>query len=150
MGRAVPATLAFAIVAAACSSGSDGSTASTLPGPSPPPTQLCRRLVRLDDRLRSVRALSDTTASVARYAAGAVALDLAFRRMQAAAPEGSDIDPLAYANGRFGEIVRALPPELDGASARARVALILEAYSTAVNGALVEECGPGSVAAGPG
>jgi hypothetical protein len=96
----------------------------------------------LDDRLRTVRSYGDDTASVERYAAGVAALDLAFRRMRDIAPPGSDIAPIEYANGRFGQLVREMPPDLDGAQARARVALILESYNTAMYEALVDECGP--------
>lgn len=151
MRRTALWVLALAILAAACSSGPGGTraaTPSTAPlRSSPPPTPFCRRLTTLDARLRAVRSLSDTTASVARYAESAVGLDLAFRRMRAAAPQGFDIAPVEYANGRFGEIVRGMPPDLDGPTARSQVALILESYNAALYGALVKRCGPGSVGA---
>lgn len=151
---AVP--LAVAVLAGACSSSADGSresSVSTPPGGSSSPARLspfCRRLVRLDDRLRRVRALDDTTATVAQYTAGVAALDLAFRSMRDLAPTDFDIAPIEYANGRFGEIVRAMPPGLDAAEARAQVALVLEAYAAATYQALVKECGPESVAPGSG
>lgn len=151
---AVP--LAVAVLAAACSpstGGSRESSVSTPPGASSSPARLspfCRRLVRLDDRLRRVRALDETTATVARYTAGVATLDLAFRSMRDLAPAVFDIAPIEYANGQFGEIVRGMPPGLDPAEARAQVALVLEAYAAATYQALIKECGPGSVAPGSG
>lgn len=150
------ALLAVTLLAAACSSSTDGSRERSVSTPTTAPSSparlspFCRRLVRLDDRLRRVRALDDTTATVARYSAGVAALDLAFRSMRDLAPADFDIAPIEYANGQFGEVVRAMPPGLDPAEARARVALVLEAYAAATYQALVKECGPESVAPSSG
>ena len=72
-------------------------------------------------------------------------LYLAYRAMRDLAPTELDLEPIEYANGRFGEIVRAMSPELDGASARAQVARILESYNAALFATLVAGCGPESV-----
>ena len=88
---------------------------------------------------------TDETASVERYAAWVPRLDVAERRAEALAPEGVDLSAIRWANGRFGEIVRGLPPDLDPASARAAVVLTLEAYAAGLYRTLVQSCGPESV-----
>jgi hypothetical protein len=69
--------------------------------------------------------------------------------MRDAAPEGIDLAPIEYANGRFGEIVRGLAPDLNGPLARAAVAINLESYNAALFQTLVAECGPESVEPSP-
>lgn len=147
--RASAVLLAIAVALAGCTSpggtavpsGGRGGTPSGAPALSP----FCHRLLALDERVRQVRSFTGETASVERYAAAAPRLDVAFRRVEALAPEDVDLSPIRYANGRFGEIVRGLPPDLDPASARAAVALVLEAYAAALYQTLIEACGPGSV-----
>ena len=92
-----------------------------------------------------MRSWGDDTASVKRYTDAIATLDVTFRGMRGAAPEGLDLSPIEYANGRFGELVRAMPPDLEPALTRARVAINLESYNAAVFQTLVAECGPESV-----
>ncbi|GBC86620.1 hypothetical protein HRbin12_00617 [bacterium HR12] len=120
------------------------------PGPAPGEERastgspaFCRRLRALDDLVREVRSWMEPT--VARYAAAVERLDRAYRRARAVAPEEVDLAPIEYANGRFGEIVRGLAPDLDPASVRAALALNLEGYAAALYRALVDVCGPASV-----
>lgn len=147
--RASAVLLAIAVALAGCTSpggtavqsGGRGGTPSGAPALSP----FCRRLLALDERVRQVRSLTDVSASVRRYASALPRLDTAYRRAEALAPRGVDLAPIRYANGRFAEIVRGLPPDLDPASARAAVVLTLEAYATALYRTLVQACGPRSV-----
>lgn len=145
-GRSIALVTLLALFPASCSSGAEVDVATTSP---PPPTAVadafCRKLGDLDTLLRTVRSYSDETASVARYVEDIAKLDIAYRAMRDLARAGSDLEPIEYANGRFGEIVRAMPEDLDGASARAQVARILESYNAALFAALVSECGPESV-----
>jgi hypothetical protein len=67
--------------------------------------------------------------------------------MRDLAPESLDLSPIEYANGRFGQIVRAMPPDLAPKFARAQIAIQLESYATAIYQMLVAECGPASVGA---
>lgn len=143
---AAAALLALLASAVACdrpdATAPAGARGERTPGGS---TAFCRRLLALDDLVREVRSWMEPTA--ARYAAAVPRLDRAYRRMQAVAPRGLDLGPIGYANGRFGEIVRGLPPDLDPASARAALALNLEGYAAALYRTLVEACGPTSVEA---
>jgi hypothetical protein len=150
--RLAPALVVFALALVACTSGNgDGGTPgspSASPSPSPSATsRFCSRLQTLDAKLRVVRSWTDRTASVERYTRAIATLDVAFRRMRDLAPEGLDLSPIEYANGRFGEIVRAMPPGLAPKFARAQVAIQLESYATAIYQMLVAECGPESVGA---
>ena len=137
-------------VLAGCASGDadvrGSPSPSVWPSPSPSATsRFCKRLGSLDAKLRVVRSYGDDTASVERYVDAIATLDVAFRRMRDTAPEGLDLSPIEYVNGRFGEIVRSMPPDLEPALARAQVAINLESYNTAVFQTLVAECGPESV-----
>jgi hypothetical protein len=149
LGRGTALLLAAIVALTGCTSadGGESPTPSAPGGASGPPalSPFCRRLLALDERVRAVRSLTDQTGTVRRYAAAVPRLDVAYRRVEALAPEGVDLSPIRYANGRFGEIVRGLPPDLDPASARAAVALNLEAYATALYQTLVQACGPESV-----
>jgi hypothetical protein len=140
----------LALVEAACASDrpepSASAPTSSTPSATAATTTFCRRLHVLDDTLREVRGLGDATASVGAYADAAVRLDLAFRRMRDTAPTGTDLAPIEYANGRFGVLVREMPPDLSGPLARARVAIVLESYNAAMMQALVDACGPESLA----
>jgi hypothetical protein len=146
VARAVVLVSILALLPASCSSGGrvDVET-TTSPSPTGAASSFCRKLTALDARLRAVRSYSDETASVARYVEDVATLDLAYRAMRDLAPTELDLEPIEYANGRFGEIVRAMSPELDGASARAQVARILESYNAALFATLVAGCGPESV-----
>jgi hypothetical protein len=145
--RRAAVLLAAALTLAACTPGTPapGGTAASPTGSPSPLSPFCRRLLALDERVRQVRSLTDRTASVARYAAAVPRLDAAYRRAEALAPEGVDLSAIRHANGRFGEIVRGLPRDLDPASARAATVLTLEAYATALYQTLVRSCGPASV-----
>lgn len=147
-----PALVVFALALAACTSGDGGGGTSHSPSPSPSPSpsaisRFCTRLEALDAELRVVRSWTDQTASVERYTRAIATLDVAFRRMRDLAPAGLDLSPIEYANGRFGEIVRAMPLGLEPRFARARIAIQLESYTTAIYQMLVAECGPESVGA---
>ncbi|OFW79196.1 MAG: hypothetical protein A2Z48_03870 [Actinobacteria bacterium RBG_19FT_COMBO_70_19] len=147
IGRSAVAT-ALALVLAGCAAGdAEGKGSPSTPvSPSPSASsRFCVRLGALDDRLREVRSWGDDTASVKRYTDAIATLDVTFRGMRGAAPEGLDLSPIEYANGRFGELVRAMPPDLEPALTRARVAINLESYNAAVFQTLVAECGPESV-----
>ena len=146
----VALVLALALGACASGNGDEGPAGSPSPSPSPSPSatsRFCARLETLDARLRVVRSRTDETASVERYTRAIATLDVAFRRMRDVAPEGLDISPIEYANGRFGEIVRAMPPDLEPRFARAQVAIQLESYATAIYQTLVAGCGPASAGA---
>jgi hypothetical protein len=146
--RGAALLLAALLALAGCTvPGGGGSPTPSAPGASGPPalSPFCRRLLALDDLVRRVRSLTDETASVERYAAWVPRLDVAERRAEALTPEGVDLSAIRWANGRFGEIVRGLPPDLDPASARAAVVLTLEAYATGLYQTLVRTCGPESV-----
>jgi hypothetical protein len=147
--RGAALLLAALLALAGCTvPGGGGSPTPSAPGGASGPPALspfCRRLLALDDLVRRVRSLTDETASVERYAAWVPRLDVAERRAEALAPEGVDLSAIRWANGRFGEIVRGLPPDLDPASARSAVVLTLEAYATGLYQTLVRACGPESV-----
>lgn len=150
--RLAPALVLAVFTLAACTSGEadGGRSGSPPPSPSPSPSatsRFCTRLETLDAKLRAVRSWTDQTASVGRYTHAIATLDVAFRRMRELAPEGLDLSPIEYANGRFGEIVRAMPPDLEAKFARAQIAIQLESYATAIYQMLVAECGPESVGA---
>src|SRR3990170_2677646 len=148
MMRRTAAAIALTLVLAGCVSSGTGGDGSPSPPVTPSPSatsRFCARLGALDDRLREVRSWTDDTASVERYTDAIAKLDVTFRRMRDAAPEGLDLSPIEYANGRFGELVRAMPPDLEPALTRARVAINLESYNAAVFQTLVAECGPESV-----
>lgn len=143
------ALLAGVFLLAACASEpaeTEGAVTTTSVSPAAP-SAFCIRLHALDDELRVVRSYGDDAASVKRYTRAITTLDVAFRAVRARAPEDLDLAPIEYANGRFGEIVRAMPPDLGGPSARAAVAINLESYNTAVFQALVAACGSESVGA---
>ena len=145
--RALALTSVLLVLLTACAS-NDGVAEPTTPSPSrstPVGGAFCRKLEALDARLRAVRSYSDETASVKRYTRDVAALDVAYRAMRERAPADLDLEPIEYANGRFGEIVRAMPRDLEGASARAQVARILESYNAAMFATLVAECGAASV-----
>ena len=147
IGRSAVAT-SLALVLAGCAvgdAGGNGSPSTPVSPSSSASSRFCVRLGALDDRLREVRSWGDDTASVKRYTDAIATLDVTFRGMRGAAPEGLDLSPIEYANGRFGELVRAMPPDLEPALTRARVAINLESYNAAVFQTLVAECGPESV-----
>lgn len=148
--RLAPVLVVFALALVACSSDRADGDRSGAPSPSPSPSpsatsRFCTRLETLDAKLRVVRSWTDRTASVGRYTDAIATLDVAFRRMRDLAPEGLDLSPIEYANGRFGEIVRAMPPGLEPKFARAQIAIQLESYASAIYQMLVAECGPESV-----
>jgi len=147
MTRTTGAVLALVVAIGACTSSGTGAPRSptSVTSPSAETSTFCRRLLALDERLREVRSWSDDTASVRRYTDAIAVLDVAFRKMREEAAEGVDLAPIEYANGRFGEIVRAMAPDLDGPTARAAVAINLESYNAAIAQTLVAECGPESV-----
>lgn len=150
--RLAPAFVVLLFSLAACTSGEadGGRSGSPSPSPSPSPSatsRFCTRLETLDAKLRVVRSWTDRTASVERYTQAIATLDVAFRRMREHAPEGLDLSPIEYANGRFGEIVRAMPPGLEPKFARAQIAIQLESYASAIYQMLVAECGPESAGA---
>jgi hypothetical protein len=146
MRRILLTLVLISTIAAACSSASSGGATAENPpssrSPFAPPEPFCSRLVALDQRLRDVRSLSDTTASVSRYLSGADALDRSLRWMRSTAPANLALADVESQNRLFGQIVRAMPANLDGPTARAQVALVLEAYNVAVYAALVAGCGP--------
>jgi hypothetical protein len=146
------AAVVATLVSTACSGAAETHpTASASSDATPSASRVfCRRLGVLDDRVRAVRSYTDDTAAVEAYVRSVVVLDLAFRKMRDVAPPGFDTAPIEYANGRFGELVRAMPPDLTGPEARARVALILNSYDAAMYAALVGECGPEAAGAGAG
>lgn len=151
-------TVLIVLLVSACSPRGDSETPTRAttrePTPSSPPpasspasspeatSPFCRRLLDLDARLRVVRSYDDRTASVDRYRADVAALDRLYRRVEATAPGDADLAPLTFANGRFGEIVRAMPPDLSGVEARVQVALIIEAYNAGLVEILLDSCGP--------